>query len=56
MKVTEEIAKHLREVYNGNNWTDVSMRDALKGISWEQATRKVDSLNTIAMLVFHMNY
>lgn len=56
MELTKQIAKHFREVHNGGNWTAVSLKDALDGITWEQATTKVHNLNTIAMLVFHINY
>ncbi len=31
-------------------------QDTLWGITWEQAATKVDSLNTIAGLVFHIDY
>lgn len=50
------IAKHLREVYFGDNWTDVNLKDSLAGVTWQQATTKVSSFNTIAVLVFHINY
>jgi hypothetical protein len=56
MNLQGQIAKHLREVYFGGNWTDVNLKDTLKDVTWEQATTKVYSFNTIAMLVFHMNY
>jgi len=50
------LAKHLREVYFGGNWTSVNLKDTLAGLSWEEATRPVHASNTIAALVFHMNY
>ena len=56
MNLTEQIAKHFREVYVGGNWTDVNLKDSLAGITWQQATTQVHSCNTIATLVFHMNY
>ncbi|MGB5107076.1 MAG: DUF1572 domain-containing protein [Candidatus Zixiibacteriota bacterium] len=34
----------------------MNLRDSLAVVTWEQATTKVDGLNTIAALVFHMNY
>ena len=56
MSLTHEIAKHFRDVHFGGNWTSVNLRDQLSGLTWQQATQKVYDLNTIAVLVFHMNY
>ncbi len=56
MNLTVQIAKHFREVYFGGNWTDSNLRDNLEGVTWRQATTQVYSLNTIAALVYHMNY
>lgn len=56
MNLTAQIAKHFREVYFGGNWTSVNLKDSLVGITWQQATAQVHSFNTIAMLVFHINY
>ena len=56
MNLTKQIAKHLRDVHFGGNWTSVNLKDNLTGITWQQATTKVYSFNTIAALVYHMNY
>jgi hypothetical protein len=56
MPLSAQIAKHFREVHFGGNWTFSNLKDNLAGITWQQATTKVYSLNTIATLVFHMNY
>ena len=56
MKVSTQIAKHLRDVYFGGNWTAVNLKDTLEGISSEQATTQVKDFNTIATLVNHMTY
>ena len=56
MNYTTQIAKFLRDVVFGGNWTDVNLKDTLNDVTWQQATRKVYSLNTIAALVYHMNY
>lgn len=56
MAVTKEIARHIREFYFGKNWTAVNLTDTLTGVTWEQAVAKVHNLNTIATLVFHINY
>lgn len=56
MDLTKQIAKHFREVHFGGNWTGVNMKDTLAGITWQQATTQAHSFNTIATLVFHINY
>lgn len=56
MYLSSEIANHIRGVYFGGNWTDANFRDCLQNISWQQATTKVHSFNTIATLVFHTSY
>ncbi len=56
MNLTEQIAKHLREVYFGGNWTSSNLKDNLADVTWQQAATQVYSFNTIATLVYHMNY
>lgn len=56
MALTRQIAKHLRDVYFGGNWTEVNLKDTLSDICWQQAVTKVHNLNTIAALVYHINY
>jgi hypothetical protein len=56
MTLTRQIAKHSREVFTGGNWTAVNLNDTLQGITWQQATTKLHNLNSIAALVFHINY
>ena len=56
MNLTAQIAKHFRDLHFGGNWTSVNLKQTLADVSWQQATKKVYSLNTIAILVFHINY
>ncbi len=56
MNLSAQIAKNLRDVYFGKNWTAVSMQQSLADVTWQQATTKVYSCNTIAALVYHINY
>jgi hypothetical protein len=56
MKLTETIAQHFYEVHYGNSWTDASVKDALQGITWEQAVKKIGNVNTIGLLLFHMDF
>lgn len=54
--LSKNIAKHLREVYFGGNWTTSNVRDQLKDVTWQQATTQVYSLNMIATLLNHIGY
>ena len=56
MNLPAQIAKHFRDVHFGGNWTSVDLKQTLADVTWEQATTKIDSLNTIAALVYHINY
>lgn len=56
MNLTAQIAKNFREVHFGGNWTSVNLKESLADVNWQQATIKLHSLNTIAALVFHINY
>ncbi|MBA3648303.1 MAG: DinB family protein [Chitinophagales bacterium] len=56
MNLTSQIARQFREAYFGKNWTWSHVKEHLADVTWQQATTKVYSFNTIAALVYHMNY
>ena len=56
MTITAQMAKLFRDVHYGGNWTAVNLRETLADINWQQAITKVHSFNTIAVLVYHVNY
>jgi hypothetical protein len=56
MNLVSQIAKHFRDVHFGGNWTAVNLKDSLAGVTWQQATTKVYSFNTIMTLVYHIHY
>lgn len=56
MNLPQQIATNFRTVYFGNNWTAVNLKDTLAGVDWELATTQIYSCNTIAVLIYHMNY
>ena len=56
MNVTAQVAKQLRDVHFGGNWTASNLKQHLSDVTWQQATTKIPSFNTIAALVYHMNY
>lgn len=52
-----QLAKRFREVLLDGFWiANTNFKDQLSDVTWEQALTKVDSLNTIAMLTFHIHY
>ncbi|MEP7217675.1 MAG: DinB family protein [Bacteroidota bacterium] len=56
MNLTEQIAKQMRDVHFGGNWTVSNLRDNMADVTWEQAITRIDSFNTIATLVYHTHY
>src|SRR6187397_3142039 len=56
MSLSTQIAKHFRDVHFGGNWTSVNLKETLADVTWEQAITKAYTFNTIATLVYHMNY
>ncbi len=50
------IAKHLREVYFGGNWTYSCLKDAITNLDFNLALRAQNKTNSIAILVEHLNY
>ena len=56
MATSKNIAKHFKEFYFGVNWTWSNVKDALKDVTWRQATTQVHSFNTIATLAYHIHY
>lgn len=56
MSITEQIAKQIRDVHFGGNWTSVNLKETMADVSWQQAVSKFGSFNTIATLIYHTNY
>jgi len=56
MTLSFQIAKHLRNLYSGGNYTGINLKEALADVDWAKAITKVSSLNTILALVYHINY
>ena len=56
MSFAAQLALQFKQLYFGPSFVGTSLKDALEGVDWEKATKKVDDLNSIAMLVFHINY
>ncbi|NML58141.1 DUF1572 family protein [Chryseobacterium cheonjiense] len=57
MSSTSQLAKRFREVLLDGLWiANTNFKDQLSNVNMEQATAKIGSLNTIAMLTFHIDY
>ncbi|WP_449388749.1 DUF1572 domain-containing protein [Chryseobacterium lineare] len=57
MSTTLQLAKRFREVLLDGLWiANTNFKDQLSDVTWDVATKKVGSLNTIAMLTFHIDY
>jgi hypothetical protein len=56
MELQKQIASDLRKCYLGRNWTAVALKEQIDDIDWQITTRQVYGLNSIATLVYHMNY
>ncbi|UEQ75336.1 DinB family protein [Chryseobacterium arthrosphaerae] len=57
MSEVSQLSKRFREVLLDGLWiANTNFKDQLSDVSWEQAVIKIDSLNTIAMLTFHIDY
>jgi len=56
MYSSKSIAKHIRGVYFGPNWSDNNLKMHLTQVNWLQSLQKLEDLNSIASLAFHVNY
>lgn len=56
MNLSSQLANHLHQIHFGGNWADSNLELLLADITWKEATTKVGSLNTVAVLTFHINY
>ncbi len=57
MSTTSQLAKRFRDVLLDGLWiANTNFKDQLCEVTWEQAITKIGSLNTIAMLTFHIDY
>ncbi len=57
MTRTESIASRLSEVLLNGRWiANTNFKEQIENVNWEQATLRIGTLNTIAMLTYHVNY
>ena len=56
MKLASSISKHFNGVYKGPNWSDNNLKDHLNDITWKEAIHKMEGVNTILQLSYHVHY
>lgn len=57
MQRSEQLARRFREVFLNGHWVaNTNYQDQLSVLGYAQATTKIGTLNTIALLTFHINY
>ncbi|WP_108807741.1 DUF1572 domain-containing protein [Aquimarina spinulae] len=57
MKLAESLANRLKEVLIEGKWvTGTNFKEQIFDLDWKEAIQKVDSLNSIADLTFHVSY
>ena len=57
MKQAKQISNRFREVILNGQWVaNTNYKEQLLNLTWEQANKKIGTLNTIADLTFHINY
>ena len=56
MNVPQQLAKHLRGVYFGRNYTGADLKTHVSDLTWQQAVTPIHNCNTIAALVYHIRY
>ena len=54
---SHQLADRFQDLYLSGKWiANTNYKEQLLATKWEEATQKVASLNTIALLTFHINY
>lgn len=57
MNRSSDLASRLKEVLLDGRWiANTNFKEQIESVTWEQATQKVGSLNTIVALTYHVNY
>lgn len=57
MERNSDLASRLKEALLDGRWIAyTNFKEQIESVTWEQATQKVGSLNTIAALTYHVNY
>ncbi|WP_435412890.1 DUF1572 domain-containing protein [Psychroserpens mesophilus] len=57
MESSKQLAQRFRELFLNGTWiANTNYQKLLTDVNWLQATQKIGTINTIAVLTFHINY
>jgi hypothetical protein len=57
MQLNQYLANRTEEVLLNGKWiANTNFKEQIESVSWREATTKIDELNTIALLTFHVDY
>ncbi len=56
MEISARLARHIREFNTGGNMTWSNVSEVLADVTWKEATYELEGFNTIAKLVYHIQY
>lgn len=56
MNISKNISLQFKQLFFGGNWTSVDFATTLSNVDWKEATAPIKGFNTIAKLVFHVDY
>ncbi|UAY56162.1 DinB family protein [Arachidicoccus terrestris] len=52
----DQLGQFMMNAYFGKNWTEVDFKHVLSDVTLEEANTKIDPLNTIAGIIYHLDY
>lgn len=56
MSTSNALARHVRGIVTGGNWTERDLQQELNGTDWGMATQALPGFNSIAALTWHVKY
>ncbi|MCI5059130.1 MAG: DUF1572 domain-containing protein [Flavobacteriales bacterium] len=56
MNSSKQLAKHIRELFFGGNWTASNVKNQIQEINWKKASEQRANHNSIVTLSHHMAY
>lgn len=56
MEESTQLANRSTDLFDGHWIANTNFKELLADLDWQQATQPIGTLNTIALLTFHVNY
>jgi len=57
METARQLSDRFKEVFLDGTWiANTNYKNELEHVNWEMATKKIETLNTIVALTYHVNY